>query len=224
MAGRAGRAHTDGMGVDFGSVRAAFGSGEHLAVLIPFAELISTFLSGGFTMAQTFARFGGARAEVAWHGGFTLIRELPFGSSLFRTAVFDCSADFVHTGRGESRERVNPMVICTAQYSTHINSAMCTLHWEHPGGQRSSVLGQRDRRNAYRGNGRRLQRREGCLGYRREPNSARVLPNVKVDLICGTFCTLATVRRRRSRNDLLQLVRTPALCIPDTSDRHVYFP
>ena len=93
------------------------------------------------------------------------------------------------------------MVICTAQYSTCINSAKCTLHWEHPGGQRSSVLGRRDRRNVYRGNGCRPQRREGCLGYRREPSSARVLPNFKVDLIRGTFCTLAMVQRRRSRND-----------------------
>ena len=32
------------------------------------------------------------------------------------------------------------------------------------------------------------------------------------------------LKREPEVPELLQLVWTPALCIPDTSDRHVYFP
>ena len=91
--------------MDFGSVRAALGTGEHLAALGPFSVLTSLLVVDGFILARGFTRIGEARAEISRLEGFTLVREFPLGNSLLRTVLFDCSNGFACILRlGEGRE------------------------------------------------------------------------------------------------------------------------
>ena len=89
------RARTEETGVDFSSVGAALGIGEFPTALVRFTELTSsTFATGGLGTARTLMCFGAAGAETTRVEGFTPIREFPFGGSLLRTVLVDCSTGF----------------------------------------------------------------------------------------------------------------------------------
>ena len=86
----------------FGSVRAAFGAGECSAALICFFLLTSpilSFLSGDFTGARIAVCIVEMGAELIRLESFMPFREFPFGNSLLRTVLKDCSRAFVRTLR-----------------------------------------------------------------------------------------------------------------------------
>ena len=97
---------TERTDMEFRSVRATFGTGEHLAALIPLTKLTSFFVvAGGFTSARLFMRAGEEGAKTTRAVGFMPVREFPFGFSLRRTVLFDCSNSFARIlWRGKSRE------------------------------------------------------------------------------------------------------------------------
>src|SRR6266550_292683 len=84
------------MGVDFSSVRAALGTGESFIALVPRFSMLTSFLvvAGGLKAAQWFTCTGEAGAETTRLEGFAPIREFPFGGSLLRTVLVDCSTGF----------------------------------------------------------------------------------------------------------------------------------
>ena len=82
-------------GVAFCSVRAIFGTGECLISLVPLADLTSLLIvAGGFATEQVFMCIGEVGAETTWLEGTTPVREFPFGNSLCRAVVLDCSNGF----------------------------------------------------------------------------------------------------------------------------------
>src|SRR6266576_6390650 len=94
------------MGVDFGSVRAALGTGKFPTALVRSMELTSsTFATGGLRTARTLMCFGAAGVETTRVEGFTPIREVPFRFSLLRTTLTECSQAFARTlERGKACE------------------------------------------------------------------------------------------------------------------------
>ena len=83
---REGRACIEETGVDFGSVRAAFGPGECTAALVLFSALTAIFLACN--------RWRVIGAEMTLLEGFMPVRALPLGNSLFRMVLIDCSTSW----------------------------------------------------------------------------------------------------------------------------------
>ena len=79
------------VGIAFGSVEAALGTGECFTALVHLSKLTSSFPSGGFLVARPVVRIVGPGAEMTRWEGFMPFREFPFGSSLLRTVLKDCS-------------------------------------------------------------------------------------------------------------------------------------
>ena len=93
------------MGAAFGSMGAALGTGECLTALVRLSKLTSSFLSGSILGARPVLRIVRTGAEMTRREGFMPLREFPFGNSLLRTALLDCSRAFACALRlGEGRE------------------------------------------------------------------------------------------------------------------------
>ena len=67
------------VGIAFGSVEAALGTGECLTALVRFSKLTSSFPSGGFPVARPVVCIVGTGAEMTRWEGFMPLREFPFG-------------------------------------------------------------------------------------------------------------------------------------------------
>ena len=110
MEGLAGETRIQETGIDFGSVGAAFGTGERFIALVPRFSVLTSFLvvAGGLKAACRFTRTGEAGAETTRLEGFAPIRELPFGGSLLRTVLLGCSRALARSlERGKGRETVS---------------------------------------------------------------------------------------------------------------------
>ena len=93
--GKIGGTRIEAMGAGSSGVRAAFGKGDRLTVLFPFTVLTSFFsTTGGFVTTRSFTRIGETGAKTMPLEGFTLVGELPIGSSVRRTVLSGCSEGF----------------------------------------------------------------------------------------------------------------------------------
>ena len=99
LEGLAGETRIQESGIDFGSVGAAFGTGECFIALIPRFSVLTSFLvvAGGLKAARWFTHTGEAGVEMTRLEGFAPIRELPFGGSLLRTVLLGCSQALAHS-------------------------------------------------------------------------------------------------------------------------------
>src|SRR6266576_3517448 len=96
--------------MDFGSVRAALGTGECFIALVPRFSMLTSFLvvAGGLKAAQRFTCTGEAGAETTRLEGFAPIREFPFRGSLSRTVLLGCSRALARSlERGKGCETVS---------------------------------------------------------------------------------------------------------------------
>src|SRR6266576_3657645 len=110
LEGLAGETHIQETGVDFGSVRAALGTGECFIALVPRFSVLTSFLvvAGGLNAACRFTHTREAGAETTRLEGFAPIRELPFRGSLLRTVLLGCSQALARSlERGKGREMVS---------------------------------------------------------------------------------------------------------------------
>ena len=111
--GKIGGTRIEVMGAGSSGMRAAFGKGDCLTVLFPFTVLTSFFsATGGFVTTRSFTHIGETGAKTMPLEGFTLVGELPIGSSVRRTVLSGCSEGFMRAlWRGRNLEMASDNAI-----------------------------------------------------------------------------------------------------------------